>query len=103
MANTTLLSGLAQGLVKADSVEALASNRPLRVSAGRQAGLVAVQASRASLFEAGVVFADLRLFREHNYSLAPADVAFQAKKRREFTREGTAITAVMSLSIRRVS
>ena len=63
-------------LAVADTVEAMASNRPYRVSPGLEAGLAAVEAGMGSLFDASVVTACLRLFREKNYSLPPAQGAF---------------------------
>ena len=63
-------------LAVADTVEAMASNRPYRVSPGLEAGLAAVEAGKGSLFDASVVTACLRLFREKNYSLPQAQGAF---------------------------
>ena len=63
-------------LAVADTVEAMASNRPYRVSPGLEAGLAAVEAGMGSLFDASVVTACLRLFREKNYGLPPAQGAF---------------------------
>jgi len=54
----------------------MASNRPYRVSPGLEAGLAAVEAGMGSLFDASVVTACLRLFREKNYGLPPAQGAF---------------------------
>jgi len=63
-------------LAVADTVEAMASNRPYRVSPGLEAGLAAVEAGMGSLFDASVVIACLQLFREKNYGLPPAQGAF---------------------------
>jgi len=63
-------------LAVADTVEAMASNRPYRVSPGLEAGLAAVEAGKGNLFDASVVTACLRLFREKNYSLPQAQGAF---------------------------
>jgi len=63
-------------LAVADTVEAMASNRPYRVSPGLEAGLAAVESGIGTLFDASVVTACLRLFREKNYSLPPAQGAF---------------------------
>jgi HD-GYP domain-containing protein (c-di-GMP phosphodiesterase class II) len=63
-------------LAVADTVESMASNRPYRVSPGLEAGLKAVETGMGSLFDASVVTACLRLFREKNYSLPPAQGAF---------------------------
>ena len=63
-------------LAVADTVEAMASNRPYRVSPGLEAGLAAVEAGMGTIFDASVVAACLRLFREKNYSLQAAPGAF---------------------------
>ena len=63
-------------LAVADTVEAMASNRPYRVSPGLEAALAAVEAGMGSLFDTSVATACLRLFREKNYSLPPAQGAF---------------------------
>jgi HD-GYP domain-containing protein (c-di-GMP phosphodiesterase class II) len=54
----------------------MASNRPYRVSPGLEAGLAAVEAGMGTIFDASVVAACLRLFREKNYSLQAAPGAF---------------------------
>jgi PAS domain S-box-containing protein len=63
-------------LAVADTVEAMASNRPYRVSPGLEASLATVEAGRGSLFDPIVVDACVRLFREKNYSLPAAESAF---------------------------
>ncbi len=63
-------------LAVADTVEAMASNRPYRVSPGIEMGLATVESGMGSLFDARVVVACLRLFREKNYNLPAADGAF---------------------------
>ena len=63
-------------LAVADTVEAMASNRPYRVSPGIETGLATVESGMGSLFDARVVVACLRLFREKNYNLPAADGAF---------------------------
>jgi len=53
----------------ADSVEAMASHRPYRPGLGIEAALKEIEDKRGSLFDAGVVDACLRLFREKDYRL----------------------------------
>ena len=66
-------------LAVADTVEAMASNRPYRVSPGLEAALAAVEAGRDTLFDPSVVDACLRLFRQKSYQMPPAQGAFETK------------------------
>ncbi len=56
-------------LAVADTVEAMASHRPYRPAIGLEAALQAIQAGRATLFDASVVDACLALFRTTHYQL----------------------------------
>jgi len=60
----------------ADTVEAMASNRPYRVSPGLEMALAAVEAGMGSLFDTRAAAACLRLFREKGYELPRALGAF---------------------------
>lgn len=65
----------------ADTVEAMASNRPYRISPGLEAGLEAMEAGMGSLFDPIVVAACLRLFREKQYPMPPAQGAFEPSQK----------------------
>jgi PAS domain S-box-containing protein len=54
----------------ADVVEAMASHRPYRPSRGLNAALAQIESDRETLYDATVVDACLRLFREKGYRLA---------------------------------
>ncbi|MEN6311964.1 MAG: HD domain-containing phosphohydrolase [Acidobacteriota bacterium] len=56
----------------ADAVEAMASHRPYRPGLGIEAALKEIKAKRGILFDAEVVDACVRLFREKNYRLPEA-------------------------------
>jgi response regulator RpfG family c-di-GMP phosphodiesterase len=55
-------------LALADVIEAMASHRPYRPSLGIEATLAEVSSQRGTLFDADVVDAALRLFREKNFT-----------------------------------
>lgn len=55
----------------ADVVEAMASHRPYRPSLGVDAALEEIEANRGVLYDADVVDASIRLFRERGYELVP--------------------------------
>jgi putative nucleotidyltransferase with HDIG domain len=55
-------------LMVADVVEAMASHRPYRASRGLEAALEEISTNRGSLYDANVVDACLRLFREKGFS-----------------------------------
>ena len=63
-------------LAVADTVEAMASNRPYRVSPGLEPALAIIEAGSGSLFDAKAVAACLGLFREKAYTLPRAPGAF---------------------------
>ena len=65
-------------LAVADTVEAMATHRPYRASAGIEAALATIQAGRDRLFDHAVVDACLRLFQERSYALISAGTAIQA-------------------------
>jgi len=54
----------------ADAVESMASHRPYRPSLGIEAALEEITRHRGTLYDASVVDACLRLFREKNFKLA---------------------------------
>jgi HD-GYP domain-containing protein (c-di-GMP phosphodiesterase class II) len=56
----------------ADVVEAMVSHRPYRAAVALDAALSEIVMSRGTRFDARVVDACLRLFREKNYSLPAA-------------------------------
>lgn len=56
-------------LAVADEVEAIASHRPYRAALGVEAALAEITAHRGTLFDAAVVDACLRLFREKGYKI----------------------------------
>ena len=53
----------------ADVVEAIASHRPYRASLGIDAALAEIEKNKGVLYDAGVVDACLRLFRQKDYQL----------------------------------
>ena len=53
----------------ADVVEAISSHRPYRAGLGTDSALAEIEANRGKLYEARVVDACLKLFRELNYKL----------------------------------
>ena len=53
----------------ADVVEAMASHRPYRPSLGVDAALAEIEANKGVLYDADVVDASIRLFRERGYEL----------------------------------
>ena len=55
----------------ADVVEAMASHRPYRPSLGIDAALAEIEANKGVLYDADVVDASIRLFRERGYELVP--------------------------------
>jgi putative two-component system response regulator len=57
-------------LAVADVIEAMASHRPYRAALGIEAALEEIEKNRGLLYDAEVVSACLRLFREKGYSLA---------------------------------
>ncbi|HDQ04772.1 MAG TPA: HD domain-containing protein, partial [Deltaproteobacteria bacterium] len=57
-------------LAVADVVEAISSNRPYRAAFGIEAGLSEIEKNKGILYDAEVVDACLRLFREKHYTLA---------------------------------
>lgn len=56
-------------LAVADTVEAMATHRPYRFSAGIDSALAEIQAGRGSRYDTGVVEACLKLFRQQGYQL----------------------------------
>lgn len=56
-------------LAVADTVEAMATHRPYRFSAGIEPALAEIEAGRDSRYDAAVVDACLRLFRQQGYQL----------------------------------
>ena len=50
-------------------VEAIASHRPYRASLGIDAALAEIEKNKGVLYDAGVVDACLRLFRQKDYQL----------------------------------
>lgn len=54
----------------ADTVEAMGTNRPYRKSLGLEAALSEIEAGKGLLFDAAVVDACLRLFREKRYAFS---------------------------------
>lgn len=56
-------------LAVADTVEAMATHRPYRFSAGIEPALAEIEAGRGSRYDAGVVDACLKLFRQQGYQL----------------------------------
>ena len=60
----------AQIIAVADVVEAMSSDRPYRASKGLDAALIEIEHRRGTLFDATIVDACLRLFREHRFSFA---------------------------------
>jgi putative nucleotidyltransferase with HDIG domain len=56
-------------LIVADVVEAMSSHRPYRPAHGIGRGLAEIESGKGRAYEAGVVDACLRLFRENRYSL----------------------------------
>lgn len=59
----------ARVLAVADVIEAIASHRPYRAAQGLDAALDEIARGRGTLFDAAVVDAALRLFREHGFSI----------------------------------
>jgi len=57
-------------LAVADVVEAMSSHRPYRAGLGMDVALAEIEKNRGKLYDANVVDATLRLFRERNYHLA---------------------------------
>ena len=53
----------------ADVVEAMSSHRPYRAALGIELALAEIERGSASAYDAGVVNACLRLFREKGYGL----------------------------------
>jgi PAS domain S-box-containing protein len=60
----------AQIIAVADVVEAMSSDRPYRARKGLDAALSEIEQRRGTLFDAKLVDACLRLFREHRFSFA---------------------------------
>ncbi len=60
-------------LAVADTVEAIATHRPYRFSAGIEAALATIEAGRGSQLDPAVVDACLRLFQEQGYQLLSSD------------------------------
>lgn len=56
-------------LAVADTVEAMATHRPYRFALGIEKALEVIDAGRGTVFDAAVVDACLRLFRQHGYML----------------------------------
>jgi len=59
-------------LAVADTVEAMATNRPYRHSLGIEAALATVEAEQGLHYDSDAVAACLRLFRQQGYSFAPS-------------------------------
>ncbi len=59
-------------LAVADVVEAMASHRPYRPAIGLDAGLKEIETNKGTLYDADVVDASLRVFREKGFQLAEA-------------------------------
>jgi HD-GYP domain-containing protein (c-di-GMP phosphodiesterase class II) len=60
-------------LAVADVVEAMASHRPYRPAIGINAALVEIENNKGTLYDADVVDACLRLFREKDFNLRGHD------------------------------
>ncbi len=69
------ISLLGRILAVADTVESMATNRPYRFAKGLDAALAVLEEGKATLYDATVVDACLRLFREGGYSLPVQGVA----------------------------
>ncbi|MEO8267022.1 MAG: HD domain-containing phosphohydrolase [Ilumatobacteraceae bacterium] len=64
----------AQIIAVADVVEAMSSDRPYRASRGLDAALDEIESRRGTLFDATIVDACLRLFRERRFAFSERDV-----------------------------
>ncbi len=64
----------AQIIAVADVVEAMSSDRPYRASKGLEAALSEIEQRRGTLFDAKIVDACLRLFREHRFTFSARSV-----------------------------
>ena len=74
LADADILLG-SRVLAVADTVEAMASHRPYRAAKGLARGLEHIEAQSATLFDADVVAACLRLFRRGKFNVRTWDVA----------------------------